>query len=107
MYKLFTANSDFSLTEFDTEKFAELKRNFPQIADLLLNPDKINDSEHPLFNEMEKEHWTATAMELLIMVKKAKGAKVFHAPVDYIKLGIPDYPDIVKNPIDFGTIKVG
>ena len=24
--------------------------------------------------------------------------------MDYVALGIPDYPDIVKNPMDFGTI---
>lgn len=73
---------------------------------MLLNPEKINDAEHPLFDELEKESWTVSALEILAAVKKAKGAKVFHYPVDYVKLGIPDYPDIVKNPMDFGTIKV-
>ncbi len=55
---------------------------------------------------MEKESWTVSALEILNAVKKAKGAKVFHYPVDYVKLGISDYPDIVKNPMDLGTIKV-
>jgi len=29
----------------------------------------------------------------------------FHTPVDAIKLNIPDYHKIIKNPMDFGTIK--
>mmetsp|Transcript_41209 Transcript_41209/g.78711 ORF Transcript_41209/g.78711 Transcript_41209/m.78711 type:complete len:652 (-) Transcript_41209:364-2319(-) len=32
-------------------------------------------------------------------------ARIFRNPVDPIKEGIPDYPDIIKNPMDFGTIK--
>jgi hypothetical protein len=100
------AKGDFSLSEFDVEQFNEFKSNFPEIADLLLNPEKVNDTEHPLFEEMERESWASAAMDILNMVKKAKGAKIFYTPVDYVKLGIPDYPDLVKNPMDFGTIKV-
>jgi hypothetical protein len=32
-------------------------------------------------------------------------AWIFHEPVDPIKLGIEDYFDIIKKPMDFGTIK--
>ena len=28
----------------------------------------------------------------------------FHVPVDSIALGIPDYHDVIKTPMDFGTI---
>merc|ERR1711959_324902 len=34
-----------------------------------------------------------------------KNAAPFNVPVDYIKLGIPDYPRIITNPMDFGTIE--
>ena len=36
---------------------------------------------------------------------KFKNASIFHEPVDPSKLGIEDYFDIVKDPMDFGTIK--
>ena len=32
-------------------------------------------------------------------------AYIFQHPVNYIELNIPDYPNIVKNPMDFSTIK--
>lgn len=39
-------------------------------------------------------------------LQKLKGAYLFLEPVDPIKLGIEDYFTIIKNPMDFGTIKV-
>ena len=36
---------------------------------------------------------------------KLQAAYIFLEPVDPIKLNIPDYPTIIKNPMDFGTIK--
>lgn len=32
-------------------------------------------------------------------------AEPFRQPVDTVELGIPDYPAIVKNPMDLSTIK--
>src|SRR6185437_7991044 len=36
---------------------------------------------------------------------KFKDSEIFHKPVDPVELGIPDYHDIIKNPMDFSTIK--
>ena len=43
--------------------------------------------------------------ECLSSVRKHKYAWAFNKPVDPIALHIPDYFDIIKNPMDFGTIK--
>jgi hypothetical protein len=34
-----------------------------------------------------------------------KNGNPFSQPVDYVALGIPHYPDIIKNPMDLGTIQ--
>lgn len=36
---------------------------------------------------------------------KHNNAWIFYEPVDPQKLGILDYHDIIKHPMDFGTIK--
>ena len=49
--------------------------------------------------------WEKQAKKLINMLWKVKGAYLFHKPVDPIELGIPDYLQIIKNPMDFSTIK--
>ena len=49
--------------------------------------------------------WEKQAKKLINMLWKVKGAYLFHKPVDPIELGIPDYFKIIKNPMDFSTIK--
>jgi hypothetical protein len=38
-------------------------------------------------------------------MSKQVSAIYFAEPVDYVKFGIPDYPTIIKEPMDFGTIR--
>jgi hypothetical protein len=42
---------------------------------------------------------------LLAALQKHECALIFSEPVDHVKLGIPDYPEIVKTPMDLGTVK--
>ena len=49
--------------------------------------------------------WEKHAKKLINMLWKVKGAYLFHKPVDPVELGIPDYFEIIKNPMDFSTIK--
>ena len=49
--------------------------------------------------------WEKQAKKLINMLWKVKGAYLFHKPVDPDELGIPDYLQIIKNPMDFSTIK--
>ncbi len=42
----------------------------------------------------------------MTIIWKEKGCYLFQQPVDPVKYNIDDYFDIIKNPMDFGTIKV-
>lgn len=49
--------------------------------------------------------WEKPGKRLLNALWRHKHAWIFYEPVDHIKLKIPDYYDIIKEPMDFGTIK--
>jgi len=53
----------------------------------------------PIFDQWEK-----AATRMLTMLKRNQKAYIFANPVNYIELNIPDYPLMVKNPMDFTTI---
>ncbi|KAL3509236.1 hypothetical protein ACH5RR_028637 [Cinchona calisaya] len=46
-----------------------------------------------------------TSSSLLDRLMKHKHAWVFNKPVDAVRLGLHDYFDIIKNPMDLGTVK--
>ena len=54
----------------------------------------------PIFDQWEK-----AAQRILQTLQRDQKAYIFCNPVDHVALGIPDYPNIVKNPMDFSTIK--
>ncbi len=49
--------------------------------------------------------WEKCARRMIQTIWKHVSAWIFHEPVDPIKLGIPDYANVVKNPMDLTTIK--
>jgi hypothetical protein len=54
----------------------------------------------------DSDNWEKKSKKILSHLFKMKGAYLFHVPVDPIKLGVKDYFEIIKSPMDFGTIKV-
>jgi hypothetical protein len=40
------------------------------------------------------------------MLMSQPNANIFDKPVDPVALNIPDYPTIIKNPMDLGTINL-
>ncbi|KAF6250698.1 Bromodomain-containing protein [Scenedesmus sp. NREL 46B-D3] len=46
-----------------------------------------------------------TALYMLNLLGKSKDAGPFRAPVDWKAEGIPDYPDVIKHPMDFKTAR--
>lgn len=51
------------------------------------------------------ESWDEVAKELMNQLWQFGGSRIFHEPVDPDRLNIPDYLEVVKTPIDFGTIR--
>ena len=45
------------------------------------------------------------AMEVLKGIQSHQHAWVFNAPVDPVELGLPDYFQVIKHPMDLGTVK--
>lgn len=50
---------------------------------------------------LEKEKF----LEILKTLFHDNQSTAFQEPVDYIELNLPEYPEIIKNPMDLGTIK--
>lgn len=80
----------------------------PIIMDLLANHEKLDEiktEERPETSIPLYDNWDKVAKRLINQIWRCNAAKIFHKPVDPDKLGIPDYFEIVKEPIDLGTIK--
>eukprot|EP00250_Pteridium_aquilinum_P010389 c19351_g1_i1 orf=421-2571(-) len=58
----------------------------------------VDRQQHHLTNELN------TALMVVKKIMKMEAAEPFNIPVDPVALGIPDYFDIVKRPMDLGTI---
>ncbi len=43
--------------------------------------------------------------EILKKLKKEERSGMFHLPVDYKGMGLWDYPQLIKRPMDFSTVK--
>jgi hypothetical protein len=49
--------------------------------------------------------WIKACLKLLRQLQKLKPASAFLKPVDIVALNIPDYPAIIKHPMDLATIE--
>ena len=65
-------------------------------------PDEKNEStvKHPMTNQIQFFKRT-----IYPAVHKHKFAWPFHTPVDPVKLQLPDYFDVIKQPMDLSLIK--
>lgn len=78
----------------------------PNIAELFENEQKIEQMQIPFVEESAPilYHWEKVARRMMTNLMKHQKAWIFNEPVDPQKLNIPDYLDIITNPMDFGTI---
>ena len=66
--------------------FKEFTEKFPEIANLLKNPEKLLENDI-LKDKIKNENWQDVALLILSSLWKFKGANVFHQPVNPEKLG--------------------
>jgi hypothetical protein len=92
----------------EMQKFIE---SFPQFAQFFGGSEDGNEN----LDKMEipdmpdsvpvYDSWEKAAKRIINNIWKHNSAYIFHEPVDPVKLNVPDYYDIIKNPMDFATIK--
>ena len=99
----FTEEGKVKLSEEDIEKFS---KEFEDIYAILNDQNKLEELENEADSRLKNtEGWEKVAKKVINSVWKIKDAAIFHKPVDPIELNIPDYFTIIKNPMDFSTIK--
>ena len=74
----------------------------PAVVNGQVFPPCLPPSDRPGRNTNQLSYLKSTVMKA---VWKHQFGWPFQSPVDAIKLNIPDYHKIIKNPMDFGTIK--
>ena len=92
------------LTEEEYSKFVDENQ---EVFQLLNNKENLEKMVDEINDEDLKMHdsWEKIAKKLMNTLWKHKDAELFHKPVDPEELNIPDYFNIIKNPMDFSTIK--
>ncbi|CAK85479.1 unnamed protein product (macronuclear) [Paramecium tetraurelia] len=103
-YKILHTDDKGQQRELTNEDFQQFSIQYPEIASLILNADDFID-ENMINQCKEDETWEKQAKKIIAQIWKAKGAYFFHKPVDQKEFHITDYFEIVKKPMDFGTIK--
>ncbi|CAD8138801.1 unnamed protein product [Paramecium octaurelia] len=103
-YKILHTDDKGQQRELTNDDFQQFSIQYPEIASLILNADDFID-ENMINQCKEDETWEKQAKKIIALIWKAKGAYFFHKPVDQKEFHITDYFEIVKKPMDFGTIK--
>ena len=105
-YVLVQIDADGKKIPLKEEELQKFKNDNPRIFELLEDKEerkKLCDSANPELIYFDS--WEKQAKKLMNSLWKSKGSDIFHKAVDPEELGIPDYFDIIKKPMDFGTIK--
>jgi hypothetical protein len=89
------------------EEFEAMAQDHPEIAKLFEDESEIENIQVPPVDESVPiyYHWEKVSNRMMNALSKNTKAWIFNEPVDPKKLQINDYNDIIKKPMDFGTIK--
>jgi len=93
--------------EATPEEFKAFIENNKELAVYFNDPNAVKNMKLPEIpsSVVIYDHWDKAAKKIISHLWKLSGAANFHAPVDPIALQIPDYLNIIKKPMDLGTIK--
>ena len=97
--------SDAEFEQFKLEnpalaKYFEITEDDEDVTPISQLPVPDVPETAPIFDQWEK-----AAQRLMSTLQRNPKAYIFAEPVNVEALRIPDYPNIVKKPMDFGTIK--
>jgi predicted nucleic acid-binding OB-fold protein len=105
-YILVRVNENGEKSGLTADEIEEFKNTFPDVFNLMNNANALAELEKHAPEELKHhDSWEKQAKKLMNSLWKFKESELFHKPVDPIELGIPDYFDIIKHPMDFSTIK--
>ena len=92
--------------EVTDEEFLDFQRQCPEVASILEDNSLLSQIPVPQVTDTALyDCWDKVAKRLINSLWRCGSAQIFHNPVDPDRLGIPDYFEVIKNPMDFGTIK--
>lgn len=98
--------TDDGKSRLSPEEYKSFTEQYPKIIHLLQSKEELERLENSCDERLkDTEGWEKVCKKVLNSLWKIKDAMIFHKPVDPIEFNIPDYFTIVKNPMDFGTIK--
>mmetsp|Transcript_15838 Transcript_15838/g.22941 ORF Transcript_15838/g.22941 Transcript_15838/m.22941 type:complete len:397 (+) Transcript_15838:18-1208(+) len=88
------------------QELADFEKDYPDIAKYWKNPETLSELDSMSIEEIDNlKPWEKPGKKLMSTLSRNSNSWIFQEPVDPVKLNIPDYFDIVKEPMDFGTIK--
>jgi hypothetical protein len=88
-YRLYRSDAFGNANEVSTAEFEDLIANYPDLEEMLRNPEGIDVSG--IEEIKQKDSWVKTAQKVLAVCWKTKGGHFFHEPVDPSKYNIDDY----------------
>ena len=102
-----TAYKDGIWSPLTGEELKVFIDNNKEVGAYLTDQELLNSMRIPPVNPAANiyYHWDKAATKIINHLGKQQGAWHFQQPVDPITFHIPDYPVIIKRPMDFGTIK--
>ncbi|CAG9331571.1 unnamed protein product [Blepharisma stoltei] len=87
-------------------ELASFEEDYPDISRYWRDPEassELDTYDQDVLDGLKP--WEKPGRKLLNALWRHKHAWIFYEPVDCVKLRIPDYYDVIKHPMDFGTIK--